>query len=43
MERDGSVGTNVVQLEVAKTICNYRYLMFHVMRVDKYEDSERGM
>lgn len=35
MERDCFVGTNV-QLEVAKSICNYKYLMLHVRCVDKY-------
>ena len=43
MERDCFVGTNVVQLEVVKTICNHKYLMLNVMCVNKYKGSESGM
>lgn len=42
-ERDCFVGTNVVQLEVAKIISNYKHLMLYVMCIDKYKDTENGM
>lgn len=43
MERDCFVGTNAVQVEVEKAICSYKYLIFHVMCVDKCKTSEHGM